>query len=439
MRRVLGVLVGVGAVVAACAPSTTVQPAEHAASEDWPTYHRDNQRSGTATMPPVSAPSQAWHTKLDGAVYGQPLMVGGRLLAATENDTVYALDPDTGAVQWSDNLGTPMPRADLPCGNIDPLGITSTMAYDPDSGRVYALAETGGGNHTLVGISAKTGAVEVTTTVEPPSGTPIAHQQRSALTVTNGRVNIAYGGLFGDCGDYVGSVVSVRTDGTDRHDYAVPTSREAGIWAPGGAVEAAGRLLYSVGNGESTTTYDGSDSVIALAADRLDQVDVFTPSTWVDDNAHDIDLGSSSPVLVGGYVVITGKRGVAYVMKSDKLAELVSSLTICPSYGGAAVDAGTIFMPCRGAGPKAVAVDGTGTLSVRWTSPVKAPGSPTVGGGAVWVVDYDGGTLYALDEQSGAVRGQLSIGRAPHFASPTLSGPRAYVGTMDGVVGINGA
>ncbi|MBV8932978.1 MAG: PQQ-binding-like beta-propeller repeat protein, partial [Kutzneria sp.] len=135
MRRVLGVLVGVGAVVAACAPSTTVQPAEHAASEDWPTYHRDNQRSGTATMPPVSAPSQAWHTKLDGAVYGQPLMVGGRLLAATENDTVYALDPDTGAVQWSDNLGTPMPRADLPCGNIDPLGITSTMAYDPDSGR----------------------------------------------------------------------------------------------------------------------------------------------------------------------------------------------------------------------------------------------------------------------------------------------------------------
>jgi hypothetical protein len=47
--------------------------------------------------------------------------------------------------------------------------------------------------------------------------------------------------------------------------------------------------------------------------------------------------------------------------------------------------------------------------------------------------------LFALDQTTGSVRSQLTIGSVPHFASPTLSGQRAYVGTMDGVVAIGGA
>jgi hypothetical protein len=58
---------------------------------------------------------------------------------------------------------------------------------------------------------------------------------------------------------------------------------------------------------------------------------------------------------------------------------------------------------------------------------------------AVGVVDYDGGTLYALNPGTGAVRQRLHIGTAPHFASPALSGNRAYVGTMTGVVTVAGA
>jgi hypothetical protein len=61
-----------------------------------------------------------------------------------------------------------------------------------------------------------------------------------------------------------------------------------------------------------------------------------------------------------------------------------------------------------------------------------------VGGGAVWAVDYDAGTLYALDPGNGSVRARVHIGAAPHFASPTLSGSRAYVGTLDGVVAVGG-
>src|SRR6266496_3296277 len=72
------------------------------AASDWPTYHRDNARTGDAVdLAPLGTLGVAWQATLDGAVYGQPLVVGGQILAATENDTVYALDPATGAVRWS--------------------------------------------------------------------------------------------------------------------------------------------------------------------------------------------------------------------------------------------------------------------------------------------------------------------------------------------------
>ena len=50
----------------------------------------------------------------------------GLVIAATESDIVYAMDAVTGHVVWRTELGCPVSRAGLPCGNIDPLGITDT-------------------------------------------------------------------------------------------------------------------------------------------------------------------------------------------------------------------------------------------------------------------------------------------------------------------------
>jgi outer membrane protein assembly factor BamB len=409
---------------------------------DWPTYHRDNARTGVAAaFPPTGTLRVAWRAALDDAVYGQPLVVGGRVLAATENDTVYGLDPATGRVLWSTHLGAPVPRADLPCGNIDPLGITSTMAFDPSTGLVFALAEVAGGQHLLYGLDPATGAVRLRRAAEPPRGDRLAHQQRSALTVLDGRVYVAYGGLRGDCARYIGSVLSVPTSGDGPlRSYAVPTTREGGIWAPGGAAVQGGRLLYPVGNGESTSRYDGSDSILALTAD-LALADRFTPSTRADDNDHDLDLGSMTPAVVSGYVYANGKRGLGYTLRADRLGGVggqVAAARVCPAYGAAAVDGDTVYVPCPD-GTRAVRVDAAGAITVRWRSAVPAAGSPVVGGGSVWVVDYDAGVLYALDQATGAVRQQVGIGRAPHFASPTLSAGRAYVGTHAGVVAVAGA
>jgi outer membrane protein assembly factor BamB len=420
-------------------PPTSAVPAVGA---DWTTYHHDNARTGTATgLAPLGTLSTAWRAKLDGAVYGQPLVVGDTILAATENDTVYGLNASSGATLWSAHLGTPVPRSNLPCGDIDPLGITGTMVYDPATGLVFAVAETTGGTHTLYGIDARTGKVAVRTGIEPPAGDKIAHQQRAALTLLNGRIYVAYGGLFGDCGNYIGSVVSVTTAGTDPLHYAVPTGREGGIWNPGGATVSGGTLLYTVGNGESTKgQYDGSDSVIALSP-TLNRTDVFAPASWPQDNASDLDLSSGSAAVLGRWVFVAGKRGTGYVMTAGRLGGVggqVAQAQVCRSFGGTAIAGDRIVVPCP-EGPMAVAIAANGTPSVAWHASVAAGGSPTVGGGAVWVVDYDAGVLYALDPGDGHVRARVDIGTAPHFASPTLSGSRAYVGTNSGVVAVAGA
>src|SRR4051812_10561306 len=134
-------------VLAACTSSAKHQPTSHAPSPsdttqqsspppangtpypDWPTYHGDATRSGFArTMPTASGTPHVITTyPLDDRVYASPIVINGRIVAATENDTVYALQ--AGHVVWKRHLGTPAPQSQLPCGNIFPLGITGTPAY----------------------------------------------------------------------------------------------------------------------------------------------------------------------------------------------------------------------------------------------------------------------------------------------------------------------
>jgi outer membrane protein assembly factor BamB len=423
-----------------------VAPGPALTSRDWPTYHRNAARTGLAPAKPAAGKlSIAWRRQLDGAVYGQPLAVGNLVLAATEGDTVYGLDRATGALRWRAHLGTPVPLSRLPCGNIDPLGITSTMVYDPATGLVYALAETTGFQHVLAGISVTTGKVRFKRNIPTPDGQPRADQQRAALTVSKGRVYVTFGGLFGDCGPYRGSVVGVPVSGQGKLvSYRVPTAREAGIWEPGGPVVGpSGTVYVSVGNGAATKPpFDGSDSVTALSP-ALQRTGIFAPSTWPADNAGDLDLSSSSPALLAsGKILIAGKRGTGYLLDAKHLGGIGGQLAqaaVCPSFGGTSVQGTVAYLPCIQGGMAAVDTAG-GKIKVRWRGPAAAQGSPVLGGGAVWVDDWGGGVLYQLAPATGKVRRQIRLGGAlPHFASPSLSGNLVLIGTLTGVTAVRGA
>src|SRR5256714_1112284 len=182
--------------------ATTTPTAPGSTGGDWTTYHHDNSRAGyvAGTLDPRRL-TEAWNVHLDGSVYAEPLVIGGHVLVATENDSLYSLDAQSGKVLWRTNVGTPIPLSQLPCGNIDPLGITGTPVYDPATNLVFAVAEVTGPAHILVGVDVNTGQLKVKRSVDTDGMDPAAHQQRAALTLANGMVYIAYGGLDGDCSD----------------------------------------------------------------------------------------------------------------------------------------------------------------------------------------------------------------------------------------------
>lgn len=430
--------------------SATTGPQSHLSADtgawDWPVYHHDPARTGyAAATPPAGKLSIAWTRRLDGAVYGQPLAVGGLVIAATEGDSVYGLDRASGAVRWRTHLGTPVPLANLPCGNIDPLGITGTPVYDPATGLVYAVAETTGFRHILAGISVTDGRVRFRRDIPAPDGSPRFDQQRAALALAGGRVYVAFGGLDGDCGPYRGSVTGVPVSGHGPLvSYVVPTAREGGIWGTGGPVIGPGGTVYvSVGNGAASGgAFDGSDSVTALSP-ALRRKGIFAPSVWASDNASDLDLGSMAPALLPtGKILAVGKRGTGYLLTASHLGGVGGQVAIgpvCRAFGGPAVHGTVAYVPCMDGGMAAVDTAGS-RIRVLWRGPPAAAGSPVLGGGAVWVADWNAGTLYQLDPASGQVRHQISLGATlPHFVSPSLSGQLALVGTMRGVVAVTGA
>ena len=442
---------GPGATSAGSAPAakTLTSPATGTfPGAAWPTYGRTAARTGVAAgVAAAAGPGGlriSWQAHLDGAVYGQPLLAGNRVIAATENDTIYALNASTGQVSWRTHIGTPVPLAELPCGDIDPLGITGTPVYDPGNGLVYAVAETAGYHHVLVGVSVTSGAITVERDIPAPDGQPRYDQQRPALTLEDGRIYVAFGGLYGDCGPYRGSVAGVPVSGSGAIvSYTVPTAREGAIWGTAGPVAGPDGTLYvSVGNGSVTSTsFDGTDSVTALSP-ALRQVGIFAPASWHADSQDDLDLGSTEPALLaGGMLLALGKSGTAYLVSSAHLGGVggqVAQASVCPAYGAAAVQGSTVYEPCEQGGMAAISTAGD-KLRVLWRGPASAWGSPVVGGGAVWVTDWNAGTLYELNPATGATRASLSLGTSlPHFASLSMTGSHAYLGTSQGVVAVGG-
>jgi hypothetical protein len=151
--------------------SPTTSPQAYPAAA-WPTFNGNAARSGSVSgLPAAGRLSIDWKVHLDGTVYGQPLLIGDLVVAATENDTFYALDRSTGKVVWSRHVATPLPKSGQHgCGDIDPLGITGTPVYDQGYGVVYGVAQTSSYQHILFGVSVSDGAVKVERYIPTPDG-----------------------------------------------------------------------------------------------------------------------------------------------------------------------------------------------------------------------------------------------------------------------------
>ncbi len=457
---------------------------------EWPTYHGDAARSGAVPAgPDPASPAVAWRVALDGPVYASPLIARGLVIAATEGGSLYGLDAATGATVWRTHVADPVPAAALPCGNITPtVGITGTPAYDAATGQVFAVATTqgltaaetesatatpaaspaataagtpeattpgvptpgaagsAGVRHVLVGVDLLTGQIRTHRAVDAPDTDPATHLQRGALLVSDGVVYIPYGGNFGDCGAYLGRVVGAPLMPGPLITFAVPTTREGGIWAPSGPVGLpGGDLLVTTGNGEAVGgDWDHSDSVLRLSP-ALQLRDGFAPAGWAQENSVDADLGSTGPVLLPGArrVLAAGKGGAVYLADVDRLGGVngqIARLDGCRSFGGAAATstpgppaAAIAYLPCT-EGLTQVMVGADDRMTQGWRS-AAVNGSPVLVGGTVWALDRSG-TLHGLDATTGAPLARVAVGDTSRFATPAVSGTALVVPTLTGVTAV---
>jgi YVTN family beta-propeller protein len=433
---------------------------------DWPNYHRTPGKTGHASAAVTTPLHHAWKDTLNGSVWSEPVIANGILIAATEHNSVYGLNPSTGKHRWHTTLGTPEPLSEQPCGDINPIGITSGPAYDPATGSVFVVATTGHGTHTLWALNAQTGHKRWHRNVDvDKSRDKNAEQQRASLLVIDNRVIVTYGAHAGDCGNYVGYAASVATNGKGTIPYyAVPNSRQAGMWSPAGPVEAYdGNILTPTANGSNRTggKWDHSDGVIELTPKTMHYVRGWAPKNWEQGDADDLSLSSTSPVRVKGVssmtpslwshfppvrvkgkYVVGGKRGIVWLLKpglGGVDGQLVSDDVNCAAFGGAAAAGKVVIMPCKYGETSILALTvGKHSLHTKWRKD-NIYGSPIIAGKRVYVADLGSGDLKVLSLKTGHLVASISVGSLPTFPSEVVDGNHIFVPTTTGITAIRGS
>ena len=436
-----------GTVTLIAAVLVAAWPVAAGAAESWPTYHGNAAHTGNDTSGPSLLPAhRAWTTNLDQSVYGQPVVFAGRVIAVTENNTVYALDAHDGRVMWRVHVGTPVTGVvgQVGCGNIDPLGITSTPVIDTKTHTVFVVAAIQDAfrviHHQLIGLDVLTGGQTTSANADPGGGqNPLYIQQRAGLALGNGRVYIGYGGYAGDCGIYHGWLVSLTEAGAGKVAFnATPHTGLGAIWATNGpSIDASGNVYVATGNPNAVpSSGDFGESVLKFNA-TLHLLANFSGSNAVADE----DLGSAGPSRLSNNMLFqVGKQHVGYLLDSRNLA-LLQSIPTCAAeaLGGTAFDGRHLYVPCQ-EHIKEINVDAVHrSVSLGWSGPSTASaGPPIIAGGALWSVEWPSGRLFALNPATGATIGVIQLGPVPHFASPSSALGLLLIGTNTGVTAYAG-
>jgi hypothetical protein len=422
--------------------------AAHATGAGWTTYAFDNSRDGLDSGDPASsAVSSLWNSAtLDGSIYAQPLVYGSEVIVVTENDSVYGLSTATGSQLWYQHLGTPVPSSSLPCGNINPVGITSTPVIDPSSSTIYVmgLLNSPSIHYQLFALNASTGGINWQQTVAPGGFNPATQNQRGALGLSNNNVVMVFGGRYGDCGTYSGWVMTYPESGSGSLNTwnvnSISSDNGSGIWAPNGeSIDGSGNIYVATGNSTSTgLTWNGSEAVLKLSP-SLSLIDWWFPGNWRSLSTSDTDMGPAPMQLSASALFVTGKAGDGYLLNPGRLSsssnhqdgELYTA-HVCPGlyadavFGGTAFDGGRIYVPCDNGLVALTFNASNNSFSFAWQSSETNAGPPIVADGLIWDEDYGANTIYAYTP-NGATVFSAPLGSNTHFGSPSASGGNIYV------------
>jgi hypothetical protein len=442
------------------------------------TYHGDAARSGDFVVPALTWEKarsvnldRAFDAHIAGHLYAQPLYWRGvasntaMLLVATEDDIVQAFDATTGKELWRRSVGTPVKNSLLPCGNINPLGITGTPVIDPSTQAIYfdaAVERANGPRHEVFGLSLKDGAILPGWPVDVADALqklgrhfdPRTQNQRAALSLMDGTLYVAFGGHFGDCGDYHGWVVGFSLHEPSKVISFETRARGGGIWSPGGLSIVGRDIFFATGNTFGAGSWSDGEAVFRVGPNLQrtnNKQDFFAPVDWKTLDAHDLDLGGSNPLPLnvpgpGGdhaLILALGKDRKAYLLDRNNLggiagqltAETVSEIRIITSPAAYPVDSDVFIAfqgpgahcpgPSQGMGLTVLRIAGGSapTMNAAWCGRLSGYGSPiatTTDGHSnpiVWILGAEG------DNRLHAFRGDTG---EPILTSEPLSGLRHF-------------
>ena len=194
---------------------------------------------------------------ISGNVYAQPLYIEGgpsgpMVIAVTESNNVYALDANDGGIIWQRNLG-PAVTSGLPCGNINPLGISGTPGVDLASRSLFIDAMIDGATkkHFVFSLNVDTGAtnpgwpvdLNATASYNDNTFTSLVQNERGGLAIVNGIVYVSFSGHAGDCGTYHGWVVGIQINDPSVVMAWATDAIGGGIWGHGGVASDGTNML----------------------------------------------------------------------------------------------------------------------------------------------------------------------------------------------------
>jgi hypothetical protein len=448
---------------------------------DWPQFGWDVASSGAPSfatgITAANVASLIPHpVTLDGTVDGSPIYlqqvyVKGSIRNVFFVTTVYgktiAVDADGGGVLWT---YTPNGYANW-AGT--PQITNSTPAADPGRHHIYAAAPDG----TVQKLSIADGSVVWRTAI---SLLPSSEKISSPLKVFNGRVVAVTGGYFGDAPPYVGHVAvldahsgallhiwnslcsdraGLTSPDTCPSAYTYGTPGGSAIWGRAGAVidAASGNIYVATGNGPYNGKTDWGDSLIELDPYATQVLANYTPTNDRFLQVSDLDLGSTSPVLLGaGTLAQGGKDGYIRLLGISNITGAAPHTgnelqTIPTQSGGIKVtspavwhDSGETWM---------FSADGKGTtgwklasgqLTQIWTN-LTGGTSPVVAGGLLYVYNpyisnpndptKPKGGLNVYDPKSGKLLATLDCGTG-HWNSPIVADGRIALPDAAGVLNI---
>ncbi|MBV9767898.1 MAG: PQQ-binding-like beta-propeller repeat protein, partial [Acidobacteriaceae bacterium] len=317
------------------------------AGQDVVTWHNDVARTGQNLRESVLTPANVnaktfgklFVISVDGKVDAEPLYIHGLpvpnrgtrnvLFVATEHDSVYAFDADSGQELWHRRLlsAGETTSDDHHCSQIRPeIGITATPVIDRQQGPhgvlyVVAMSKDAQGRYRqrLHALDLQSGAEQLDAPVviaanygDASGFEPGQYAERAALLLVNGTLYLTWTSHC-DLGHYNGWVMAydARTLKQKSVLNLTPGGGQGAIWQSGAgpAADPQGNVYVMLGNGDFDSALDAkgfpargdfgnSFLKISEVNSRLTVADYFTPFDVQKANENDDDLGAGGPMVL---------------------------------------------------------------------------------------------------------------------------------------------